>query len=124
MSWRAVQWLLGVFLLCMAGQPLAWAQNEPANLYEAALNDFRANRIREAARSLKILLQKDPKNKDAAMLLGTMFFQNHKVKRAYFWFERGDPALLNNDNAFAWGSTYLELEDAAKAELGFRFLLK
>jgi|GEM_PF-3115909 len=92
--------------------------------YESALADYRANRVRDAARALKAILIKDSKNKEAAMLLATMYYQNHKLKRALYWFDRGDASLLNHDNAFAWGSTYLEFNDDKKAALGFRYIIK
>ncbi len=117
-----VQLLVWMTLLLTAGLPQALAQTEPT--YETALNDFRANRIRESARALKAILLKDPRNREAAMLLGTIYYQNHKLKKAFYLFEKGDPSLLNPENAFAWGSTYLEFDEDKKAALGFRYIIK
>ncbi|WP_141735306.1 tetratricopeptide repeat protein [Oligoflexus tunisiensis] len=117
-----VQLLVWMSLVLTAGLGSALAQTVSA--YEAALNDYRANRIRESVRALKAILLKDPRNKEAAMLLGTIYYQNHKLKKAYYLFEKGDPALLTPENAFAWGSTYLEFDEDKKAALGFRYILK
>lgn len=114
------QLILVLFLLTAGAGPLM--AGDPA--YEAALLDYKANRIREAARALKNILTRDPKNKEAAMLLGTLYYQNHKAKKAFDWFERSDSSVLSNDTAFAWGSTYLEYEDQKKAAVGFKYLLK
>jgi len=117
-----IQLLVWISLLLTAGLPLALASSEPS--YESALNDYRANRIRESARTLKAILLKDPRQKESAMLLATIYYQNHKLKKAYYLFEKGDASLLNHDNAFAWGSTYLESNEDKKAALGFRYIIK
>lgn len=122
MKQTLVQLLVWMTLLLTAGRPPAFAQTEPT--YETALNDFRANRIRESARALKAILLKDPRNREAAMLLGTIYYQNHKLKKAFYLFEKGDPSLLTPENAFAWGSTYLEFDEDKKAALGFRYIIK
>jgi hypothetical protein len=114
--------LIWMSLLLTAGQASVSAQSEAS--YESALNDFRMNRIRESARTLKAILLRDPRNKEAAMLLGTIYYQNHKLKKAFYLFEKGDPSLLTPDNAFAWGSTYLEFDEDRKAALGFRYIIK
>jgi hypothetical protein len=117
-----VQLLVWMSLVLTAGSGSALAQTEPS--YETALNDYRADRVREAARALKAILLKDPRNKEAAMLLGTIYYQNRKVKKAFYLFEKGDPAYLTPENAFAWGSTYLEFDEDKKAALGFRYIIK
>jgi hypothetical protein len=122
MKHALIQLLVWMSLVLTAGLPSLHAQNEIS--YESALNDYRANRIRESARALKAILLKDPKNREAAMLLGTIYYQNHKLKKAYYLFEKGDASLLNADNAFAWGSTYLEFDEDKKAALGFRYIIK
>jgi hypothetical protein len=122
MKHTLIQLLVWMTLVLTAGLPPAFAESEAS--YEAALSDFRANRIRESARTLKAVLLKEPRNKEAAMLLGTIYYQNHKLKKAFYLFEKGDPGLLNPENAFAWGSTYLEFDEDKKAALGFRYILK
>lgn len=122
MKQTLVQLLVWVSLLLTAGLPRSFAQSESS--YEAALNDYRANRVRESARILKAILLKDPRNKEAAMLLGTIYYQNHKLKKAYYLFEKGDPSFLTAENAFAWGSTYLEFDEDKKAAIGFRYIIK
>lgn len=122
MKHALIQLLVWMTLVLTAGLPSLHADNEVS--YESALNDFRANRIRESARALKAVLLKDPRNREAAMLLGTIYYQNHKLKKAYYLFEKGDASLLNADNAFAWGSTYLEFDEDKKAALGFRYIIK
>jgi hypothetical protein len=117
-----VRLLIWMSLLLTAGQASVFAQSEAS--YETALNDFRKSRIRESARALKAILLRDPRNKEAAMLLGTIYYQNHKLKKAYYLFEKGDPSFLTPDNAFAWGSTYLEFDEDKKAALGFRYIIK
>ncbi len=134
MSFCGMMLGLQLLLLWAGSASLSAAELEPASAprtaikssgaYEAALVDYRANRVRDAARALKAILLKDPKHKEAAMLLATMYYQNHKLKRALYWFDRGDPSLLNHDNAFAWGSTYLEFNDDKKAALGYRYIIK
>jgi hypothetical protein len=122
MKLTLIELLVWMTLVLTAGLPSLSAQTESS--YETALNDYRANRIRESARALKAILLKDPKNREAAMLLGTIYYENHKLKKAYYLFEKGDASLLDAHNAFAWGSTYLEFDEDKKAAMGFRYILK
>jgi hypothetical protein len=93
-------------------------------VYQTAVEHFRAGRIPEAGKILKTM-NKDPDQRDkAALLIGTIYYQKKKFKRAKKYFDRVAEPVLTKDTAYAYGSTYLESEEFDKALKGLRLNLK
>jgi tetratricopeptide (TPR) repeat protein len=97
---------------------------EGQRLYDDALEAYRKDRIADTVRLLKIVIQKEPKHKEALSLLGTIYYQNQKLRKARAMFERSDVSSINSETAFAWGATYLQFGDYDKAIPGLRYVVK
>ncbi len=112
-------WLLSMF----GGRASADERDAPVSFAEAQQN-FRLQKYKETYRQLKVLLQRDPKDKDALMLMGALYYQNQSMRKARAYFDRADPPALSNDTAFAYASVYFHYEDYKKAILGYRYVVK
>lgn len=120
-----VRLFIALAFLAAAGSLLAGERapivDEP---YELALEDFKAERIRESSKQLKLILANDKGHKKAAMLLGTIYYQSEKLERARGFFERTDPSAFSVETSFAYGATYMEFGEFKKAIPGFRHAVK
>lgn len=92
--------------------------------YASALGAYHDKRTKDAVRQLKAILQREPQHEEAALLLGTIYFENDRLKKAKSYFERVDPSALTEESAFAYGVTYMELKSYKKAARGLRYEVK
>lgn len=92
--------------------------------YALGLQDYKAGRFKESVKQLKLILQTNPAHKQAAMLLGTIYYQHEKLERARGFFERTDASAFTADSSFAYGATYMEFGEYKKAAAGFRHAVK
>ncbi len=115
-----------LLFLCVLSESKVFAadERETQASYSDALQSMKLQKYKEASRQLKAILQKDPKDKEALLLLGTVYYQNHSFRKARAYFERSDASALSSETAFAWGSVYFHFEDYKKAAQGYRYVVK
>lgn len=93
--------------------------------YRKATDLAKAGKLKESFQVLKKLAKDETEKPRAYLLIGSLYFQKKKYKRAKRYFdETGDDVLLTKDTAFAYGATYLEYEDLSRALKGLRLALK
>lgn len=93
--------------------------------YNRALELRKAKKLKEAFQLLKVLAKDEAEKARAYLLIGTMYHQARKYKKAKRFFdEAGDEIILTRDTAFAYGATYLEYDDLSRALKGLRAALK
>ncbi len=122
MTFRSLPFLL--FIFCLAGQGYALeSRREKLGIssYASALESYQNKEIKDAVRQLKAILQREPSDDEAALLLGTIYFENHRLKKAKNYFDRVEVRSLTDESAFAYGMTYLENKSYSKAARGLRY---
>lgn len=93
--------------------------------YAKALELAKAGKLKESFNVLKIMAKDETEKSRAYLLIGSLYFQKKKYKKAKRYFdEAGDEAVLTKETAFAYGATYLEYEDLTKALKGLRSAIK
>lgn len=100
------------------------SSRQGVSTYASALSAYHDKRTKDAVRQLKAILQREPLHEEAALLLGTIYFENDRLKKARSYFERVNPSDLTQESAFAYGMTYLQYKSYKKAVKGFRYEVK
>ncbi|MBC7659054.1 MAG: tetratricopeptide repeat protein [Chitinophagaceae bacterium] len=92
--------------------------------YGRAYESYKAGNPKEAASILRGLISDETAKGKASLLLGTMYFEKKKLKKAKQIFDLADDPPLTKDTAYAYGATYLKAEEYTKALRGLRASLK